>query len=345
MSTNKIWEPLMTDDNNWEWRKFSTAPTVDVARNEGKMLQDHMTLVFDRMTEPELRAWLDANPHSVNARNMDGETCLFRAVNHWKSASLVMWLVERGVNVNTADMCGYTAIQYARSTEILDALLLSGADPTIRTEKGFTLLMAEVRSRRYVLATHLLKDSRIRTLINAQDQFGNSALHFVCHDLDDPAVHPLILLFLKYGASLMLEDARGETPMRLLQRLYPTNPLTITLADEILTVEKTDALVMTVRKVMATKSPVATCLQHRVECGRPLPIVEMAQQSCLNDEKRLRVGVALLSGVGRKGLPRDMFWAVLDMIMPAWDPLRRCMSPQKKRVTMKRGGAEKPMVG
>jgi hypothetical protein len=309
------------------------------------MLQENTTILFDCMTEPEIRAWLDANPQSVNARNMSGETCLFRAVNHLKSASLVLWLVERGVEVNVADRCGYTAIQYACSTEILDALLLSGADPTIQTEKGFTLLMAEVRSRRYVLATHLLKDARVRALINAQDQFGNSALHFACHELDDPAVSPLVLLLLKCGASLTLEDVRGETPMRLLQRLYPADPLTITLADEMLIVEKTDTLVMAVRKVMAIKTPVAACLQHRMERGRPLPIVEMAQRSCLIDEKRLRVGMALLLGVGCKGLPRDMLWAVLEMIMPAWDPLRRCTPTRMVRVRMGAGRAGEPVVG
>ena len=190
------------------------------------------------------------------------------------------------------------------------------------TEKGFTLLMAEVLCRRYDLATHLLKFPRVHTVINAQDRFGNSALHFACQKLDDPSVPPLILLLLKCGANLNLEDVRGETPMRLLQRLFPTHLLTNRLADEVLTVKKTDAIVIGVRKVMASGRPVAPCLQARVERGRPLPIVEMARTSRLNHDEELRKGMRLLLGVGCKGLPGDLLEAVLEMIMPAWDPLR-----------------------
>jgi hypothetical protein len=95
-----------------------------------------VTFLFDRMAEPELRAWLEANPHCINGRNMFGETCLFRAVNDLESASLVLWLVERGVEVNAADDAGYTAIQYAHSMELFDALLESDADPTIRMTRA-----------------------------------------------------------------------------------------------------------------------------------------------------------------------------------------------------------------
>lgn len=286
--------------------------------------QEQISLLFNRMTAPELQDLLEIYPHLVNARNMFGETCLFRAVNDLHSAPLVRWLLERGATANVADHVGYTPIQYAGSAELFDVLVGAGADPAIRTEKGFTLLMAEVRSRRYAMAMHMLKFPRVHTVINAQDRFGNSALHFACQELDDPAVAPLILLLLKCGADLKLKDARGETPMRLLQRLYPTDPLTLGLPDEISTVEKTDTIVMGVRRVIAsTPHAVAPCLQARVVRGRPLPTVEMAPRSRLNHDNKLRAGMALLLGVGCKGLPGELIWAVLEMIMPAWDPLRR----------------------
>ena len=142
------------------------------------------------MTEPELRKWLETYPHLVNARNSFGETYLFPAVNDLQSTQLVLWLVERGAELNAADHCGYYAIQYAGSMELYDALLGFSADPTVRTETGFTLLMAEVRSRRYDLVTHLLQFPRVHSVINAQDRFRNSALHFACQELDDPAVPP-----------------------------------------------------------------------------------------------------------------------------------------------------------
>lgn len=65
-----------------------------------------VTHIFDRMTEPELRAWLEADPHCVNAQNPFGETCLFRAVNELNNASLVLWLVERGAEGMPPTMLG-----------------------------------------------------------------------------------------------------------------------------------------------------------------------------------------------------------------------------------------------
>jgi len=246
---------------------ISSSSSSNNSTSRSKMSEEEISLLFDFMSEPELRKWLEANPHVVNARNMLGETCLSRAVNDLQSAHLVLWLVERGAELKAADHCGYFAIQYASSTELYDALLDSGADPTVLIEKGFTLLMADVIIRGYDLATHLLKIPRVHTVINAQDRFKNSALHFACQKLDDPAVPPLILLLLKCGANLNQEDVLGETPMRLLQRLYPSHLLTIRLADELLTVEKTDAIVIGVRKVMASGRPVAPCLRPACKLG------------------------------------------------------------------------------
>jgi hypothetical protein len=37
----------------------------------------------------------------------------------------------------------------------------------------------------------------------------------------------------------------------------------------------------------------------------------------------LRIALAFMCGVGREGMPRDVFRVVMDLLMPSWDPLRR----------------------
>jgi hypothetical protein len=39
--------------------------------------------------------------------------------------------------------------------------------------------------------------------------------------------------------------------------------------------------------------------------------------------RKLRITLAFMCGVGREAMPRDVFWLVLDLLMPFWDPLRR----------------------
>jgi hypothetical protein len=39
--------------------------------------------------------------------------------------------------------------------------------------------------------------------------------------------------------------------------------------------------------------------------------------------RKLRIILAFMCGVGREAMPRDVFWVVLDLLMPFWDPLRR----------------------
>jgi hypothetical protein len=115
------------------------------------------------------------------------------------------------------------------------------------------------------------------------------------------------------------------------ERLYPTNPLTITLADDLLTVEKTDALVKARRLAVAANS-IAVAPSHlhgRVTQGQPLPCIALAPLMDQDDDeeveesRKLRTTLAFICRFGREGMPRDVFRAVMDLVMPSWDPLRR----------------------
>ena len=41
------------------------------------------------------------------------------------------------------------------------------------------------------------------------------------------------------------------------------------------------------------------------------------------ENRKLRTTLAFMCGVGREGMPRDVFRVVMDLVMPSCDPLRR----------------------
>ena len=41
------------------------------------------------------------------------------------------------------------------------------------------------------------------------------------------------------------------------------------------------------------------------------------------ESRRLRTALAFMCGLGREGMPRDVFRVVLELLMPRWDPVRR----------------------
>ena len=110
--------------------------------------------------------------------------------------------------------------------------------------------------------------------------------------------------------------------------------------------EKASLLVKARRLAIAAHSNAVapSCLQGRLARGQPLPRVTLTPLTAgQNDgekeeeeeeeekeeggqeyeERKLRTALAFMCGVGREGMPRDVFRVVVDLLMPSWDPLRR----------------------
>jgi len=97
---------------------------------------------FSKMSEPELRQWVEANPGRVNDRDSRGHTPLFVTAFFLRDLPLTVWLLdEKGADANARCCRGLTALYSARSLAILITLLDRGADPAVVADSGATLLM------------------------------------------------------------------------------------------------------------------------------------------------------------------------------------------------------------
>ena len=122
---------------------------------------------------------------------------------------------------------------------------------------------------------------------------------------------------------------------------------TIRLLEHALAEAEKASLLVKARRftVAATTSSIAAApsyVQRRVAQGQRLPHVALAPVAGQQDgegadeeadeARKLRTTLAFMCGLGREGMPRDVFRVVMDLLMPSWGPLRR-----------KNGGAVPPL--
>ena len=125
----------------------------------------------------------------------------------------------------------------------------------------------------------------------------------------------------------------------LREGLFPKSAA-IAVLEQVPDAEKTLILVKARRLAVSADSNAAppSYMQGRVGRGEPLPQVAVVPVTGrVKKRRQFRTMLAFLVGmrVGPegKGMPRDVFRVVLDLLMPTWDPLRRGVA-----------GAEMPLL-
>ncbi len=117
---------------------------------------------------------LAAAPHSVDAHSPDGFTPL-QLATFFAEPSAVKLLLQRGAAVElvSKNPMGLRAIHSAAaggSAEIVERLLLAGADPNTRQQGGFTALQAAAGSGRVDMVRVLLQHGADPAARNAADR-------------------------------------------------------------------------------------------------------------------------------------------------------------------------------
>lgn len=97
---------------------------------------------FRGMTIVELREWVEAKPGRIEKRDSEDFTPLYAAVMLQRDLSLVLWLLDaKGADVNARGVNGFSPLHVAPSVDIFSTLLDHGADPTVLSDNGTSILM------------------------------------------------------------------------------------------------------------------------------------------------------------------------------------------------------------
>ena len=296
--------------------------------------------------EAGLRQWVKANPGRVNDRDRRGDTPLLAAVIYAKSLPLVVWLLdEKGADVNGTNEDGASAVHYAVSLDILTALLDRGADPIVADNRGVRPLMRGAQHGTVDVVAHLLQDPCVRATIDAQAKDGATALHWACYNCNYLNIAaPIVRTLLQAGADPTLTTIDPHTPLEIILSVF-RHPherdqgaiTTIALFEYALAEAEKASLLVKARRLIVAASTSTTAapsyVQRRVAQGQPLPHVALAPvvgqlkgkgaDKEGEEARKFRTTLAYMCRLGREGMPRDVFRAVMDLVMPLWDPLRR----------------------
>lgn len=174
-----VYIPILIPRNNPPHTIHRLEPPNTREKNRRRAAAAEEMLNFYAMEEAELRKWVEANLGRVN-EDRRGFTPL--AVAAWKQEhSLLVWLLDKkGADVNSIADYGRTALLFAASVEVLNALLDRGGDPIRPSRDGELPLMWHVNCGSVEVVARLLEDPRVRGAVNVQDKRGKTALHEAC---------------------------------------------------------------------------------------------------------------------------------------------------------------------
>lgn len=122
-------------------------------------------------------------------------------------------LLNKGINVNSTDKSGYTALHYAvRSGDlsIVKTLINAGADVNVKTKAGQATPLHRAAAAGHAEVVKCLLDRGAS--LGAVDADGRTALHRAAEGNHEAAA---LLLLHASPPSLAIRDAKGHTPLEL----------------------------------------------------------------------------------------------------------------------------------
>ena len=182
-----------------------TMTNVQLALTVGLLQGEIVALsqAWEMISYFEERKQIDSNEEELPEVTEDVENFFSAIINgNLKEAKA---LLNKGVNVNSTNIYGETALMFAvRDKKMLKFLLKSGANASIASRFGTTALMHAAVHSDIEIVKMLLSAG---AYVNSTDANGRSALLFAAVDGRDEIVNLLLLS----GADTNLKDSTGST--------------------------------------------------------------------------------------------------------------------------------------
>lgn len=190
---------------------------VDVANEAG----DTPLLISARLGNVEIGTRLIQSGANINHFNNNGIIPLITAIVHGKKEFAILLLEHDNLNINAQTKAGATALYRAVSNdradlEVVEILLMSGADPNIAGEQGLAPLGVGVLE--LVKRAQITGDRKkiIKLLIshganvNHRDNFGRTALMIASLKLSMDTVDYFLTI---PGIDIDIQDNEGKTAL------------------------------------------------------------------------------------------------------------------------------------
>lgn len=172
----------------------------------------------DDLPERHIRTLLDAGADPNAAVDIDCKRFVkgSTALHITRRPGIAKLLIKYGADVNKADAQGYTPLlrtvqQPAMNQEIFETLLDAGADLSVKTKIGDTLLHIAARTGNDIAVLPYLEDMIQAGLdINAQNDLGETCSHCL---LSAPGRAETCRELVNHGVALDIQDNEGDTPL------------------------------------------------------------------------------------------------------------------------------------
>lgn len=169
---------------------------IDINKKYKDRNDETALIVASKKGNLEIVKCLIENRADVNAEDNDGWTALMYALNIGR-IDIAEYLIEKGAKINAQNVNGATALLIASSyghSETVKYLLEKGADINIPNKSKSTALIEASSNRDLGIVKLLLSEieKRKKDYLNAQDNYGFSALMYASYNLHLEIVKLLI---------------------------------------------------------------------------------------------------------------------------------------------------------
>ncbi|KAL8726116.1 MAG: hypothetical protein Q9166_006908 [cf. Caloplaca sp. 2 TL-2023] len=163
----------------------------------------------------------------INKKDLYGNTALHFAAKAGCSASVDLLLKHAKINVNAVDHLGSTALISAATwdrSEIVEQLLVAGANPTLQDQDGGTALRRAIDLGNTAVVNILLEHDTVDDSI--RDNTGRTLLHGAAATGRADVAKILI----EQGLSINAQDSNGRTPLHEASRTGEAEVVSLLLA-------------------------------------------------------------------------------------------------------------------
>jgi ankyrin repeat protein len=204
---------------------------VNVANNE-KVLPLHWACICENIPMDSFKIILEKTD-DINAQDEDGFTALHYAIDNQSEMKLEKLLTHKDVNVNVKDNGNLTALHLASCwknipMDLFEIILKRSTDINAQNEYGWTALHFAIHKKSDTQVEIMLANRKV--YVNIKGNFNITPLHLAARWTDIPI--DLFKIILKRSTFINARDIYGDTALQIASRNHFQGAIKVLLEDD-----------------------------------------------------------------------------------------------------------------